>query len=264
MEIIEKFTCGKKTDCDKNEDAFLITEDFIAVIDGVTAKNGRPFDGVTGGRKAAEKVAEAVCFFDENITAKEAVEKITKAVSELYNETEQKGDAAAGAIIFSKAKKEIWSVGDCQCLVNGRLFSHEKEVDKINSDVRSLVLALAKKQGKTSEELLENDVGRAFILPILENQHVFANSTGRFSYGVFNGTPVPEEHIVIHKVQTGDEVVLASDGYPHLKNTLSESEELLKEELKNNPLCDGEYRSTKGVAQGSVSFDDRTYIRFKV
>ncbi len=264
MEIIEKFTCGKKTDCTKNEDAFLITQDFIVVVDGVTAKNARLFGGVTGGKKAAEKVLEAVKFFDENITAKEAVEKITNAVSELYDENEYKGDAAAGAVIFSKAKKEIWSVGDCQCLINGRLFSHEKEIDKINSDVRALVLALAKKRGKTSEELLGNDVGRAFILPILENQHVFANNTGRFSYGVFNGTPVPEEHIVIHKVHTGDEVVLASDGYPYLKNTLGESEELLKEELKNNPLCDGGYRSTKGVAQDSVSFDDRTYIRFRV
>lgn len=264
MEIIEKFTCGKKTDCDKNEDAFLITEDFIAVVDGVTAKNARHFDGVTGGRKAAEAVIDAVENFDVNITAKEAAEKITNAVSMLYNENEPKGDAAAGVVIFSRAKKEIWSVGDCQCLINGRLFSHEKEIDKINAAVRALVLALAKKQGKTSGELLGNDVGRAFILPILENQHVFANETGRFSYGVFNGTPVPEEHIVIHKVQTGDEVVLASDGYPYLKSTLSESEELLKEELKNNPLCDGEYRSTKGLVQDSISFDDRTYIRFKV
>ena len=248
----------------KNEDALLITCNFIAVIDGVTAKNARAFDGMTGGRKACEKICEAISAFDEGITAREAVDKITEKISELYEKDEPKGAAAAGAIIFSKAKNEIWSIGDCQCLVNGKLFAHEKEIDRINADVRALVLEMAKREGKTQEELLENDMGREFIMPILEKQHIFANKTGRFSYGIFNGTPVPDEHIIIHKVNVGDEIVLASDGYPYLKETLEESEKLLKEELINNPLCDGKYRSTKGKMKENISFDDRAYIRFKV
>ncbi len=264
MEIIEDFTCGKKAVFSKNEDLLLITYDFIAVVDGVSAKNGRLFEGVTGGRKAADKVCETIVLLDKNVTAKEAVEKITQAVAELYEENEPKGAAAAGAIIFSKERNEIWSVGDCQCLINGKLFSHEKEIDRINSDVRALVLEMAKREGKTREELLKNDLGRNFIMPILENQHIFANKTGKFSYGVFNGEPVPDEHIVIHKVKSGDEIVLASDGYPYLKETLEESERLLREELEYNPLCDGNYRSTKGKAEDTLSFDDRTYIRFRV
>lgn len=264
MEIIEHFICGKKVENLKNEDFLHITNDFIAVVDGVSAKNGRHFYGVTGGRRAAEKVCEAITTFDRGITAKDAIEKITNAIAELYEKDEPKGTAAAGAIVFSKARNEIWSVGDCQCLINGELFSHEKEIDRINSDVRALVLEMAKRNGKTEEELLQKDVGREFIMPILENQNIFANKKGRFSYGVLNGTPVPDEHISIHKVKAGDEIVLASDGYPYLKETLEESEKLLKEELINNPLCDGEYRSTKGKAEDNISFDDRTYIRFKV
>lgn len=264
VEIIEQYICGKSVLSVKNEDALLLTYDFIAVVDGVSAKNGRLFDGLTGGKMAADRVCAAVMLFDKNISAKEAVEKITQSVSELYQENEPKGAAAACAIIFSKARNEIWSVGDCQCLINGELFSHEKEIDRINSDIRSLVLQIAKQEGKTEKELLENDVGRDFIMPILEKQHIFANKTGKFSYGVFNGEPVPDEHIVIHKVKSGDEIVLASDGYPYLKETLEESERLLKEELKNNPLCDGEYRSTKGKAEDNISFDDRTYVRFRV
>lgn len=264
MEIIEQYICGKKAMHIKNEDALLITYNFIAVIDGVSAKNGRLFEGLTGGKMAADKVCEAIVLFDENITAKEAVDKITQKVSEVYEENEPKGAAAAGAIIFSKARNEIWSVGDCQCLINGEVFTHEKEIDKINSDMRALVLQMEKQEGKTEKELLKDDVGRKFILPVLEKQHIFANKTGRFSYGVFNGTPVPDEHIVIHKVKQGDEIVLASDGYPYLKSTFAESERLLKEELETNPLCDGEYRSTKGKAEDNISFDDRTYIRFKV
>ncbi len=264
VEIIEDFICGKKAISVKNEDALLIANNYIAVVDGVSAKNGRLFDGVTGGKRASEKVCEAIVLFDENITPREAVDKITQKVSELYEEEEPKGAAAACAIIFSKSRNEIWSVGDCQCLINGELFTHEKEIDRINSDIRALVLQMAKQEGKTEAELLENDIGRQFILPILEKQHVFANKTGGFSYGVFNGEPVPDEHIIVHKVKPGDEIVLASDGYPHLRDTLEESERLLKEELENNPLCDGKYRSTKGKAEDNISFDDRTYIRFKV
>lgn len=264
MEIIESFVQGKKAEDFKNEDLLLITYDFIAVVDGVSAKNGRIFNGFTGGRAAADKVCEAIVLLDKNATAKQATEKITQAIAELYEKDEPKGAAAAGAIIFSKERNEIWSVGDCQCLINGKLFSHEKEVDRINSDVRALVLEMAKREGKTQEELLKNDLGRYFIMPILENQHIFANKTGRFSYGVLNGTPVPDEHIIIHKVKSGDEIVLASDGYPKLFATLSESEEYLEKMLKENPLCIGEFRSTKGLQKGCSSFDDRTYIRFKV
>ena len=46
-----------------------------------------------------------------------------------------------------------------------------------------------------------------------------------------------------------------------LKKELSS---LLQEEIKNNPLCDGDFRSTKGIVDGNNSFDDRTYIRFIV
>ena len=264
MEIIEKYICGKKADSVKNEDALLVTYNFIAVVDGASAKKGILFEGLTGGKRASEKVCEAIALFEEDITAREAVDRITQKVSELYEENEPEGDAAACAIIFSKSRNEIWSIGDCQCLINGELFSHEIEIDRINADVRALVLQIAKQEGKTEKELLENDVGRKFILPILEKQHIFANKTGKFSYGVFNGAFVPDEHIIIHKVKSGDEIVLASDGYPHLRETLAESEKILKEETEKNPLCDGAYRSTKGMSEDVVSFDDRTYIRFKV
>ena len=62
------------------------------------------------------------------------------------------------------------------------------------------------------------------------------------------------------------EVVLTSDGYPVLKRTLKESEaELeLKRILKADSDCCKVYHSAKGIKEGCVSFDDRTYIRFVV
>lgn len=264
MRIIEQFIKGKSNESDLCEDMLLITDNFVIVADGVTAKSDRMFSGKTGGRIAAETVCRAVEDFKSDITVEEAVDSMTKNVAALYDEGEPFGTAAVSVIIYSKYRNEIWSIGDCQCIINGEFFSHEKEIDSIVSHMRSLVLEMSRRNGTTDEELAKNDVGREFILPIIKKQQMFANTTGRFSYGVINGKAVPSEHIVVYKVKAGDEIVLASDGYPDLKGTLQKSEELLAQEIKNNPLCDGRYRTTKGLQKDKNSFDDRTYVRFVV
>ena len=59
-------------------------------------------------------------------------------------------------------------------------------------------------------------------------------------------------------------MVLASDGYPCLCDTLAESERLLSDLLHSDPLCIGTHCATKGWMEGSFSFDDRSYISFTV
>jgi len=58
--------------------------------------------------------------------------------------------------------------------------------------------------------------------------------------------------------------VLASDGYPDLKETLAASEERLQEILDDDPLLFRKYKATKGMHEGNVSFDDRAYVKLKV
>lgn len=60
------------------------------------------------------------------------------------------------------------------------------------------------------------------------------------------------------------EIVLASDGYPFLKPTLAESEAALEHLIARDPQCIHDFIATKGLEEGNKSFDDRTYIRFKV
>lgn len=264
MRIIEEFIKGKHSDEKLCEDMLFYNDFFIAVIDGVTAKDKTLFNGKTGGRAAAETICKAISAFESHIDVFSAVEKMTEGVNSLYDEKSPEGSAAAGVIIYSKRRKEIWSIGDCQCIINGEFFSHEKEIDRIVSDMRALVLEISRREGFTDAELSENDTGREFILPVIKKQRIFANSDGRFSYGVINGSKVHRKDITVCKLKSGDEVVLASDGYPKLFTSLNESEEYLKEEIKNNPLCDGVYRSTKGIKKDCSSFDDRTYIRFRV
>ena len=59
-------------------------------------------------------------------------------------------------------------------------------------------------------------------------------------------------------------IVLASDGYPFLKPTLSESEEALEEQRRRDPLNITTFKATKAFRRGMNSFDDRSYIRFTV
>jgi dGTP triphosphohydrolase len=84
------------------------------------------------------------------------------------------------------------------------------------------------------------------------------------TYEVLNGKNLRFDLIKTYKVCNGDTVVLASDGYPVLKATLSESEHELNKVIKENPLCNKGYLSTKGLKKGNLSFDDRTYIKFIV
>ncbi len=264
MKIIEKFIKGKKEDFSLCEDRLFESANFIAVIDGVTTKNQRSFCGKAGGRAAAEKICEAISTFSPEISISQAVKTLTESVSMLYNSDESFGAAAAAVIIFSAYKKEIWCIGDCQCIINSEKHLHEKEIDAVTSNMRAAALQMYVNEGYTEQQLTENDLGRSFILPILNKQHLFANRNCKFGYPIINGSDVPESMFVTHKVKEGDTVVLASDGYPVLCETLEESEIKLKEVLKNDPLCYKEYMSTKGLAKDALSFDDRTYIKFIV
>ena len=263
MKILEQFIKGKNQDQNLCEDGLYISNDFIAVIDGVTAKSKKTFYGKTGGRAAMEKSKEVLSALAYDTDGESAAELINNGIKTLY-EGKPTGEAAACLMIYSKYKNEIWALGDCQCLVNGKFFSDEKEIDRILSDVRALVLEIARIEGADEETFFENDPGREYIMPILQKQHLLSNSNSKFGYGVLNGTPLKQGALKILKVKKGDEVVLASDGYPKIFNTLKECEDYLAFTVENNPLCDGEYRSTKGIVKGNSSFDDRTYIRFEV
>ena len=58
--------------------------------------------------------------------------------------------------------------------------------------------------------------------------------------------------------------MLASDGYPYLKDTLEASEQALQEVLQEDPLLFRKYKATKGLQIGNRSFDDRAYIKLEI
>jgi len=148
-------------------------------------------------------------------------------------------------------------------MINDKFHNHDKLYDKITSNTRSLYNHLLLKNGYTQDQLLQYDMGREYIMPLLEKQYLFNNDIKtNFGYPVLNGKKIHFEHAIKYKVKENDIVIFASDGYPIIKNTLEESEESLKRILENDSLCINEYKSTKGITPGNNSYDDRTYIKF--
>lgn len=266
--IIEQFCASKTTSPKDSEDAIVINEKFIAVIDGATSKTNNKFRGRTGGRIAADLIASYLQggTIDSNMDYKTATYRIQAELQEYAykNNLEEKGvHLCASAAIFSISKKQIWVIGDCQFLLNGKQYAFHKKVDTILSDARSLAIHMLIQSGLTEEELMKKDRARNLILGELKMQQFLENKDDEYGYGVFSSQG-NVKNIYVENVPPGSEVVLASDGYPELYPTLAESEARLNELIRLDPLCYKMYKSTKGLMKNCTHFDDRSYIRFRV
>jgi glycerophosphoryl diester phosphodiesterase len=260
---------GNPQDC---EDTIHTSQHYIAVIDGATSKTEMRWEGETGGRRAAAIIDQAFKQMPPDCTARQAADLMTELVHTWYTrcnllETVQKDPnqriiASCGAI--SLLRQEVWLIGDCHLLLGDRYISHPKRIDQILSEVRALVLELELQKGMTTQQLRENDKGREFIMPLLKEHTLFQNNptASPYWFPAIDGFSIPDTGIlripIPHDVET---IVLATDGYPVLKNNLKDAEHILLEILENDPLLFRSYKSTKGMLHGTYSFDDRAYIK---
>ena len=274
MKLIEQFLrskTGQPSDC---EDSIFVSTDFAAVIDGVTSKSTRKYNLESSGKVCSQLLKKAFEDLPVKSTAKQAVEFLTSAVFALYKElgieeqilNDPIERASACIVMYSRFRNEIWMVGDCQCLVDSKHYSNTKSIDSLLSDIRSLFIQTELKLGKPLVVLRANDTGREFILPLLERQTVFQNSLEKneFRYGVIDGFKVPQSEIKVIKLNDPTQIILATDGYPRLFETLDQSEKYLEKVLQNDPLCFQEFKSTKGLQSGNISFDDRAYLKIGI
>jgi len=260
---------GNPEDC---EDTIHTSEHYIAVIDGATSKTERRWEGETGGRRAAAIIDQAFNQMPPDCTARQAAGLMTELIHTCYTrfnliETVRKDPdqrIIASCAAISLLRQEVWLIGDCHLLLGNRYISHQKKIDHILSEVRALVLELELEKGMTIEQLRENDKGREFIMPLLKEQTLFQNgpTTNPYWFPAIDGFSIPKAGIITLPIPRDVEtIVLATDGYPVLKNNLKDSEHILQEILDNDPLVFRSYKSTKGMLHGTVSFDDRAYIK---
>ena len=167
----------------------------------------------------------------------------------------------ASAIIFSRQRREIWMIGDCQCLINGELCENPKPYEQTLAEMRARKVRELLAEGHTPEEILADDVARASVIPTMLQEMKNQNVT----YSVIDGFRIPEQLVPVITLDFRPwEIVLASDGYPFLCPTLKESEDRLLRQKQDDPLNIGDFKATKGFTPGNNSFDDRTYVRFTV
>lgn len=256
------------------EDGIVTTDSFYAVIDGSTSKGALRIDGKTPGRIAMEILQDAIRRLPEDIHAAEAIHLLTMAICHfyktrrLYEEVSLHAEnrMTASVVIYSIHHNEVWMAGDCLCRFNGVTHCNPKPTDSILAGIRADILTYYIRKGHSIENLQTRDLGREWIMPFLKEQCYFQNSAtaGPFGYAVVDGFPLDSNKIrVLHIPPGTEELILASDGYSQLCDTLKETEQTLYRLLSEDPLCIRTYPSTKGLA-GNASFDDRSYLRIKL
>ena len=279
MKIIESSIIGKKSQ-EACEDGMVVTDDFIAVIDGSTSKTPKHLNpDMKNGRYAMMLISE---YIREELKADASVDDFCQGVSAyIYNKVYEKLGVeerlkehpeerlTASAILYSRTRNEVWMVGDCQAIIDGKLYENGKPYEE----------KIARKRVELIEQGLSPAEARKQIEPLLIEAMLSGQNQ---TYTVIDGFPIYREGVKVVALKTKpasssietyfqeqtkpvsspNEVVLASDGYPFLKPTLAASEAALAEQIANDPQNIRSFIATKGIVEGNKSFDDRTYIRF--
>lgn len=266
MTIIEQNITGKHTAADC-EDGIVVTDGFVAVIDGSTSKTAKRINPeMRNGRYCMTIIADYIRTMPRDISLDDFCNGITARIHSLYPADDSRLAAhpeerlCAVAAVYSDYHKEVWLIGDCQCMVGGKLYSNGKPSEKVVATKRSSLFAqaLADHPDMTDgHSHIVHDYARDAILPDLIASMQDENKT----YAVIDGFPIYKEGIKVVKAEEGT-IVLASDGYPFLCPTLVKSEDKLRRQLADDPYNVKTFLATKGLMQGNVSFDDRAYIRF--
>ena len=275
MNIIEKNVTAKSP-AKKSEDGIVATSDFIAVIDGSTSKTDRRYSLFSSnGRYAMHIIAKHISKMRGDTSCHQFCLGVSKAIARHYPKASWQRLAehpeerlTASCIVFSRLRREIWMVGDCQCLITpaggrpdtasaSQYYDNPKPYEQQLAEERAAIIRGSK---QPSGQFLIHDTAREAIIPHMLEAMKEQNK----SYAVIDGFTIPEQHVPIITLDFQPwEIVLASDGYPFLCPTLSESEELLQRQRCHDPLNIGKYKATKAFMVGNNSFDDRSFIRFQ-
>lgn len=275
MTILEQ-TLIPKSPTKKNEDGIVVADDFIAVIDGSTSKSAHRYSrSYSNGCYAMRIVADFIRKVPANMSCQQFCTGVTKAVRKHYTSFfsrisgltlshlshHPEDRLCASAVVYSRLRREVWMIGDCQCLIGDQLFENPKPYEQPLAEQRATEVRRLLESGITVSQLLADDVARRAIIP----QMITYMRGQNVDYSVIDGFPIPQNKVRIITLDFQPwEVVLASDGYPYLCPTLQESEQKLYWQRQNDPLNIGSFKATKAFVEGNNSFDDRAYIRFRV
>jgi hypothetical protein len=242
---VETYTVGKggeHADPLKNEDVIDVNERGMVIADGSTTKNKElakkfeaAFDGKSGGRVAAEVVAEAA--LNSDLDGRALVDHISGRVHKLYEdrfpealtETGEIRSEMAMATTFARVRYDsetgehvLTRVGDTSARVkfkNGtqQIFNSERAIDGVDAENRSIAIQEALAAGDPPEVAIPK--GREAILPSLNGQaaNYWNNPESEYGFGYVTGAHVPDEFIEVVHIPADqiESIELISDGYTY-------------------------------------------------
>ncbi len=275
MRLIESSSIAKRGDLALNEDSIFYSEAWAAVIDGCSSAQRLPTVEHSSGVVARTLIGQTLQSLDPLATKEQAFGALNGAIARWYEEqglyefcSENPAMRASAYIaLASRRWREVWILGDCQALIDGRIHTHHKAVDTLMENLRAFFIEHLLATGYSEDDLIADPllVDRQ-LRPIMALQPTLQNrGSSSYAYAVLDGFFTDLDAIITVKLGAeATEVVLATDGYPYLEPTLAKSEERLAHLLADDPLLYRSWRSTKGLVAPSLSFDDRSYLRFIV
>lgn len=272
-QIIEQSCIGKKDEA-HNEDGWIATPDYVAVIDGSTSKGTFDYGDKRSGRLAMEIIREAIKGLRPNCTIRDAANELSAKIDAFYlshdivKEVQEHPEnrLTASVVIYSVNRQEVWQIGDCPCMIDNAVYENPKYWEQPIAQARALFLEKELSEGKRVQDLQKQDTGREYILPLLRYAIAYQNNESEplYGYGVIDGFPIANRFLRKFQAAGARQIILSSDGYLHLFPTLAQSEQYNSQLLEEDPLCIRKHKMTKGVMAENVSFDDRTYIRLLI
>lgn len=203
MKIIESCIIGKKSP-EACEDGMVVTDDFIAVIDGSTSKTPKHLNpDMKNGRYAMMLISE---YIREELKADASVDEFCQGVTAyIYNKVYEKLGVeerlkehpeerlTASAILYSRTRNEVWMVGDCQAIIAGKLYENGKPYEE----------KIARKRVELIEQGLSPAEARKQIEPLLIKAMLSGQNQ---TYTVIDGFPIYREGVKVVSVSDSSSV----------------------------------------------------------
>ncbi|WP_114009888.1 hypothetical protein [Cohaesibacter intestini] len=256
---LEAFSLGKAED-GYSEDRLIRTAHHFGVLDGSRGPGYGEADVITAIMDDAVSMMGAV---PKDITLEALVEAFTALVRARKIEARFDDLRRTGGFVFclySAHHHEIWRVGDCKFRLRGETNAKFWRTEELCAETRAMMIRSMRYDGLSEAEIMAHEAYDQLIAAPLSCEANYLNrDDDDAAFGAIIGTAVPAPFIERYPAQSG-RLVITSDGYPALFDTLADSEAHLAALLTQDPLCIGINLQCKGLGPGRVSFDDRSYI----
>ncbi|MEL6791538.1 MAG: hypothetical protein AAGL18_05255 [Pseudomonadota bacterium] len=266
LSILEQFTHAKRSDNAYSEDRLVIGKHAVGVIDGAIGPHHTDTAMITAALNEIVSFLEAI---DARATARQTVDQVSAILARAKANaglTDLRYTGGFHFVVYHLASQQLWRVGDCQFRHSGQTHTNDLEVEAIGARQRAVMVEAMRLRGMSDEAIMASDAYADIFAPFFAPLLDFALRTGHpLGFGVINGMTVPDEFIGVYDLsKIRGALIMASDGYPALYDTLAQTETHLTGVLARDPLCIEEHMCSKGLRPGLCSFDDRTFLRVQL